>query len=134
MASSRETSTPASGVARAHRILALLFLAGGVIQFVLAGYAAFGGSNWEAHQGFGSLLTLITLIALILAFAGRREALQASAVLFVLMLVQHGLGAAGTDVPILGALHPLNGLLLLVVAMLAAAGRPVRFGPPHRTA
>jgi hypothetical protein len=134
MASSRETSTPASGVARAHRILALIFLAGGVIQFVLAGYAAFGGSNWEAHQGFGSLLTLITLIALILAFAGRREALQASAVLFVLMLVQHGLGAAGTDVPILGALHPLNGLLLLVVAMLAAAGRPVRFGPPHRTA
>jgi hypothetical protein len=134
MASSRETSTPASGVARAHRILALIFLAGGVIQFVLAGYAAFGGSNWEAHQGFGSLLTLITLIALILAFAGRREALQASVVLFVLMLVQHGLGAAGTDVPILGALHPLNGLLLLVVAMLAAAGRPVRFGPPHRTA
>jgi hypothetical protein len=134
MASSPETSTPASGVARAHRILALIFLAGGVIQFVLAGYSAFGGSNWEAHQGFGSLLTAIALVALILAFIGRREALQASAILFVLMLVQHGLGAAGTDAPILGALHPLNGLILLVVAMLAAAGRPVRFGPPHRTA
>ena len=134
MASSPDTSAPASGVARAHRILALLFLAGGVIQFVLAGYSAFGGSNWKAHEGFGSLLTAVALIVLILAFVGRRVALQASAVLFVLMLVQQGLGAAGTDVPVLGALHPLNGLILLAVAMLAAAGRPVRFGPPHRTA
>jgi hypothetical protein len=134
MASSPDTSAPATGVARAQRILALLFLAGGVIQFVLAGYSAFGGSDWEVHQAFGSALSLVALIVLILAFAGRREALQASAVLFALTLLQSVLARAGTDVPILGALHPLNGLILLAVAMLAAAGRPVRFGPPHRTA
>jgi heme A synthase len=119
-------------MARIHRPLALFFMAGAVAQFVLAGYSAFGGTDWEPHQAFGSLLTLIALVLLVVAFAARREALQASAVLFGLMLLQHVLGMVGTDVPALGALHPLNGLLILGVTMMAAAGRLVRFGPPHR--
>jgi peptidoglycan/LPS O-acetylase OafA/YrhL len=132
MATSQEHSAPAAGLARFHRGLALFFMAGAVVQFVLAGYSAFGGSDWEPHQAWGSVLTLISLVLLVLAFFGRREALQASAVLFGLMLLQHVLGAVGTDAPALGALHPLNGLLILGVAMMAAAGRPVRLGPPHR--
>jgi hypothetical protein len=60
---------------------------------------------------------------------GRREALQASAVLFGLMIVQNVLGATGTDAPVLGALHPLVGLIILGAGMSAAAGTP--FGPPH---
>jgi hypothetical protein len=74
----------------------------------------------------GSLLGLLALVVLILAAIGRREALPASALLFGLMVLQTVLGASGEDVSILGALHPVNGLLILVTAMLAAAGRPLR--------
>jgi hypothetical protein len=45
------------------------------------------------------------------------------------MILQNVLGAVGEDAPVLGALHPLNGLIILGAAMTAAAGRP--FGPPH---
>jgi peptidoglycan/LPS O-acetylase OafA/YrhL len=132
MATSHPRTAPAGGVPRIHRGLALLIFAGSIAQFVLAGYSAFGGSDWEAHRIWGMALQGLALILLILAFAGRREALQASAVLFALMLLQGVLGAVGSDVPVLGALHPLNGLAIIGVAMVAAAGRPVRFGPPHR--
>jgi hypothetical protein len=132
--SSAPDAVPAGGVGRAHRALALLFFVGGLVQFVLAGYSAFGGSDWDAHSAWGSILTLIALIVLILAAVGRREALQASAILFGLMILQNVLGAVGDDAPVLGALHPLNGLIVLGAAMTAAAGRPMRFGPPHGTA
>jgi hypothetical protein len=122
-------AAPASGVARAHRILALIFVIGGVIQFVLAGYSAFGGANWDAHSIWGTVLTVIALVVLVLAAVGRRAALQASAILFGLMIVQNILGAVGDSAPALGALHPLNGLIILAAGMSAAAGKP--FGPPH---
>jgi Family of unknown function (DUF6220) len=127
MATSSDTT--AGGVAGAHRVLSLLFVAGGVAQFILAGYSAFGGSNWDAHSIWGSVLTVLALIVLILAAVGRRPALQASAILFGLMILQNVLGAVGDDAPVLGALHPLNGLIILGAGMSAAAGRP--FGPPH---
>jgi hypothetical protein len=133
MATTEDRTAPAGGVAGAHRILALFFVAGGVVQFILAGYSAFGGSDWDPHAIWGSILTLVALVVLILAAVGRRAALQASAILFGLMILQNVLGAVGDDAPILGALHPLNGLVILGAGMSAAAGRP--FGPPHgRTA
>ena len=131
MATSRQRGAPAGGLARAHRIVALGFLAGALVQFFLAGYAAFGGTDWEPHEMWGWVLVAIALVVLVLAAAGRREALAASALLFGLMLVQYALGAVGEDVPILGALHPLNALAILGAAMLSAAGRRPRFGPPH---
>jgi uncharacterized protein DUF6220 len=127
--SSRETT---GGVAGAHRALALFFVAGGVVQFVLAGYSAFGGSDWDPHSIWGTILTVIALVILILAAVGRRAALQSSAILLGLMILQNVLGVVGEDAPVLGALHPLNGLIILGAGMSAAAGRP--FGPPHRTA
>jgi hypothetical protein len=131
MATSPDRAAPSGGVARAHRILALLFFAGGILQFLFAGYAVFGGSGWDPHKVLGSVLTALALIVLILALVGRRPALQSSAILFGLMIVQNLLGGFGTDAPVLGALHPLVGLAVLGAAMTAAAGRP--FGPPHGT-
>jgi hypothetical protein len=123
------SARPTGGAAQAHRILALVVFGGGVLQFLLAGYAAFGGSSYDAHRGVGELLTVIALIVLILAFVGRREAVPASALLFGLLVLQNILGAAGDSAPALGALHPVNGLLILGAAMAAAAGRPI--GRPH---
>jgi hypothetical protein len=115
-------------------VLSLLFLAGGAVQFFLAGLAAFGGTNWDAHQVWGTVLTALALVLVILAAVGRREAVQASAILLGLMILQNVLGGVGEDVPVLGALHPVNGLAILGVAMLCAAGARVRLGPPHRRA
>jgi uncharacterized protein DUF6220 len=134
MATTSARPAPAGGVARAHRILALLFLAGAVVQFFLAGLGVFGGTSFDAHRIWGDALTVISLVLVIMAFVSRREALQASAVLLGLMIVQNLLAAVGTDVPVLGALHPVVGLAVLGVAGLASAGSRVRFGPPHRAA
>jgi heme A synthase len=131
MASSSTASAdlrPASGVARAHRGLALLFLAAVVVQFFLAGLGAFGAESYSAHKGLGNALGLVGLVLLILAAVGRREALQASAVLFVLLIVQAILGGAGDDVGVLGGLHPVTALAILGVGSLTAAGSPLRFG------
>lgn len=122
-------SAPATGVARAHRVLALVVMAGGVLQFLLAGYAVFAASSFDTHAAVGTVLTVVALIVLILAFAGRREAVPASALLFGLFVLQNVLGAVGDSAPALGALHAVNGLAILGAAMLAAAGRPI--GRPH---
>jgi hypothetical protein len=116
-----------------HRSLALFILAGAVVQFFLGGLYAFSGDGVDVHRGIGSLLTLLALIAIVLAWRGRSDALQASAVLFGLLVLQHVLAITGAEVAaVLGALHPINGLLVLGAAMLAAAGRPVR--PGHHRA
>jgi len=114
-----------STVARIHRGLAFFFLLVAIVAFFLAGLGAFGAESFEPHQGSGSLLVLLSLILLILAAVGRREALTQSAVLFGLMIVQMVLGVAGEDVGVLGGLHPVNGLLILFVAHQAARGLPL---------
>jgi len=116
------SARPAGGIAQAHRVLAFVVFGGGILQFLLAGYAVFDGSSFDAHAGVGTVITVIALIVLILAFVGRREAVPASALLFGLMVLQNILGAVGDSAPVLGALHPVNGLLILGAAMAAAAG------------
>src|SRR3954451_22245284 len=130
-AHSRGTTGDHPGAANAHRGLALLFLAvAAIVQFALAGLIAFGHGSGNAHASIGDALTAVALILVVLAAIGRRSALQASAVLFGLMIVQNVLGRTGTDASVLAALHPLNGLLILGTAMLAAAGRPIGAGHP----
>src|SRR5881227_1108267 len=110
---SAHASAPVTGVGRAHRVLALVVMAGGVLQFLLAGYAVFADSSFDAHAAVGTALTVVALIVLVLAFVGRREAVPASALLFGLFVLQNVLGAVGDSAPALGALHPVNGLAIL---------------------
>jgi Family of unknown function (DUF6220) len=122
-----------STVARVHRGLAFFFLAVGIVAFFLAGLGAFGSESFDAHRGSGSLLLLVSLVLLILAAVGRREALQQSGVLFALMVVQMLLAIAGEDVGILAGLHPVNGLIILFVAHQAARGLPLSPAAPARS-
>jgi hypothetical membrane protein len=116
-----------SSVAKAHQGLAFLFLAVGVVAFFLAGLGAFG-EGFEPHQDSGSLLVALSLILLILAAVGRRDALPQSAALFGLMILQMLLAVVGQDAPVLGALHPVNGLFILFVAHQTARALPLPFG------
>ena len=117
-----------NSVASAHRGLAFLFLLIGIVAFFLAGTGAFGAS-FDAHRVSGTVLTALSLVLVILAAVGRREALVQSAVLLGLMLVQNVLAVVGDEVEIIGGLHPINGLLILFVAHQTARGLPLPFGP-----
>ena len=116
-----------SSSAKAHQGLAFLTLAVGILAFFLAGLGAFG-EGFDAHRGSGSLLIVLSLIVLVLAFVGRREAVVQSAVLLGLAILQMLLAILGNEVSsFFGALHPVNGLLILFVAHQTARALPLPF-------
>lgn len=129
MPTGRANRLDAMNHAKVHRTLALTILGGAVLQYFIAGLFNFGTDSLDAHRIVGSLLTLLGLIALVLAYMGRQDALQPTAVLFGLLLLQHVLAVVGNDVSVIGALHPVNGLLILLAAMLASAGRRFEMPP-----
>ncbi|HWT95896.1 MAG TPA: DUF6220 domain-containing protein [Solirubrobacteraceae bacterium] len=113
-----------STVAKVHQGLGFLFLLGATIMFFLAGTGAFG-EGFDPHVDLGRGLQVVAVLLVILAAVGRREALIPSVVLLVLMLIQSGLAQIGEDTSFVGGLHPLNGLLILVVAHNTARGIPL---------
>jgi hypothetical protein len=115
-----------------HGGLAHLFAVLVAVQFFLAGYGAFktvneekfNDSNFDAHAAVGDLLIALALILLLLALIGRwsPRARNWSGLLFGLMVIQAILAGLGTNSsPWLGALHALNGLVIV-----AAVGVLVR--------
>ena len=113
-----------STVAKVHQGLGFVFLLGATIMFFLAGTGAFG-EGFDAHVDTGRGLQVVALLLVVLAAVGRREALVPSIVLLVLIVIQSGLAQVGEDVSFIGGLHPLNGLLILVVAHNTARGIPL---------
>ena len=125
-----------STTAKAHQGLAFLTLALGVVAFFLAGLGTFGDTrDFDPHLGVGRAMILLALVLVVLAAVGRREALAQSAVLLGLMVLQSLLAVLGSETAsIFGALHPVNGLIVLFVAHQAARGLPLamRGGPRSR--
>jgi hypothetical protein len=115
-----------------HRGLGFLFLTLGLVMFFLAGLGSFGEPDgFDVHSAIGSGMTVIALVLVILAAVGRREALPASGALLLLMLVQTVLAVVGREgASIIGALHPVNALLILFVAHQTARGLPLPLGGP----
>ena len=104
---------------------AVLTLVGVAGQFLLAGLSIFGAADaWGVHGLSGGLIALPVLGMLGLAFATptlhrfRRDA----GVLTGVYLVQVTLA----EVPLVGALHPLNALIMGDVAMGIAKARFAR--------
>jgi hypothetical protein len=109
-----------------------LLLALVVLQIAFAGFGAFdiveklgaeGTSvdeesledSWGLHSGFGYLVLLASLITVLLALVARvgRQRVLHSLGIFGLVIVQVLLAWFGSEVPIIGALHPLNAFLIL---------------------
>jgi hypothetical protein len=123
-----------NGAAWIYRILITLFTAGVVVQFFLAGLGIFDAipegdeqttaTFWEdkidPHAALGHLLfipgAILLLIVILIAWPGPR-AIGATFGLAVLMLIQIILGGVGEDTPALGALHPVNAVLILSLAL-----------------
>jgi hypothetical protein len=106
-----------------HVILSLLLAAGLVVQVFLAGLGVFESpARFTIHRDFGytlSFLPLLLIIAGLVGGMGRRVALLALAagLLFVLQSVFVAFRASA---PVVAALHPVNGFLILLIALVIA--------------
>jgi len=124
-------ATPVTGLRRGaflgYRWALLVFLLAGVAQIFLAGLGAFrlqdqvgaGDSAFAPHRALGFSLGAFALVILVLAVTSRpgARAIAGSAVLVLLTgLMQSLLAGFAEDHVIFGALHALDGLLILSIA------------------
>ena len=119
-----------AGVFRGYQWALLAFLLAGVVQIFLAGLGVFslqnhglattaGDSAFAPHRTLGFAMGGIALLILVLAVIARAGAgaIAGSAALVLLILVMQGLLAGLADShAIYGALHALDGLLILSIA------------------
>lgn len=103
----------------AHPFTAGLFVACAVVQVFLAGLGVFDDPKaFLTHRDFGYVFGWLTLVVLVLALVGRmpRHIVGLSVLILVLFAFQSVFVALRTTLPVLAALHPLNGFAILAVA------------------
>jgi Family of unknown function (DUF6220) len=122
------TATPVirlrRGAFRGYRWALLAFLLAGAAQIFLAGLGVFslhdqGGAAFAPHRALGFAMAGVAALILVLAVIARpgARAITGSAALVVLTaLLQSLLAGLGEDHAVYGALHALDGLLILGVA------------------
>jgi hypothetical protein len=96
--------------------LTVLFLLGVVVQFFLVGLNVFGGTSIESHRVLGFILSAAALLLIILALVGRlpRKTVLLTVLLLGLTILQSVL--VNVDIDEVGALHPVNALVIAFVA------------------
>jgi multisubunit Na+/H+ antiporter MnhE subunit len=96
--------------------LTVLFLVGVVVQFFLAGLYVFGSTSIESHRVLGFILAAAALLLIVLALVGRlpRRTVLLTVLLLGLSVLQSIL--ANVDIDEVGALHPVNALVIAFVA------------------
>ena len=122
------TARPASFTALA--VVAWLFAGCIVIQVFLAGLGVFDSpQRFLTHRDFGYLFGWLSLVALLIAAIGRlpRRLIGLAGLTLVQMALQSILILFREDAPALAALHPVNGVLLLVTTLVL--GRLAWRGP-----
>lgn len=106
-----------------HMVIAWLLVVGVVVQVWLAGRGVFDtAAGFAPHVQLGYTIGLVPLVLLVLGFVGgmgRRVAILAIA-LFALGLVQSILVVQRASNPSIAALHPVNGFLILLLAIVLA--------------
>jgi hypothetical protein len=125
-------------VANAFKYLTSVLFVAVVVQFALAGYGVFYAEHkadngepvtkaafnhgFNAHAVLGTILLVVLLALVILAFAGKLgpTAVKFSVGLLVAGILQTFLADLGRSVPVLGFLHVLNGLAIYAAAGLLA--------------
>jgi hypothetical protein len=134
-------------IRRAHLIVAWAFVAGVVVQVFLAGLGVFDdASAFAFHANWGYALESLPIILLVLAAVGRlgRRQMIYAAALFGMFMLQSIFVAVRGDLPMIAALHPVNGFAILLVGIavareawaarsVATAGLPVQEPSPAMT-
>jgi len=109
----------------AYSLVAWLFAAAAIVQIYLAGTAItnLGGTGtFEQHRNVGYAIGVLGLILLVLSFAAKMplRVIGATALLFVLMILQSVLVFVRVDQPNIAALHPVNGFLIVLLGVWIA--------------
>ena len=101
------------------RGLGIVVLAGVAGQFLLAGMTVFGaGTGWELHVATGGALGLPVLTLFLLSLSPALHPYRRDGgLLFAIYLLQVALAAVGDALPMLGALHPVNGMLMGLITV-----------------
>ena len=110
-------------IRRAHLIVASLFVAGVVVQVFLAGLGVFDdAASFATHRDWGYTLEILPVVMLVLAVVGRlgRRQVAFAIALFAMFILQSILVAVRVDLPMVAALHPVNGFAILLVGIEAA--------------
>jgi len=106
-----------------HAVIALLFIAALLIQVWLAGRGVFESPIvFATHRDVGYTLSLFPIVLLVLGLLGgmgRRVAILA-AVIFGLFILQSVFVVMRDSSPGIAALHPVNGFLIVLLAVVLA--------------
>ena len=106
-----------------HLVVAWLLVAGLATQIFLAGLGVFKDpASFATHRDFGYMLELLPIVLLVLgviAGLGRRAALLAAGI-FGLFLLQSLFVGLREDAPDIAALHPVNGFVITLLAVVLA--------------
>jgi hypothetical protein len=95
--------------------LTAIYLLAVIVQFFLAGLGAFGG-DWDVHSGVGFVVALGSLLLLVVAAVARLPRRMFFVTLLLVALNALQIGLARIDVEELAALHPVNALVIFIVA------------------
>lgn len=104
-------------------VVAAAFVGCCLIQVFLAGLGVFDDpGSFITHRDFGYLIGWFTLAMLILGLVGRepRRIVGLAALVLGQFALQSVLVGLRADLPVIAALHPVNGVLILVVGLLIA--------------
>ena len=126
-----------------HLVVAVLLVAGLVVQVFLAGLGVFrSAESFATHRDWGYMLELLPVVLLVVGLIGRmgrRIALLAAGI-FGLFLLQSVFVVMRTSNPEVAALHPVNGFLILLLSIVlardswqarrAASAAPAATAPP----
>jgi hypothetical protein len=106
-----------------HAVIAWIFVAALVVQVWLAGRGVFESPTvFATHRDVGYTLSIFPIVLLVLGLLGgmgRRVAILA-AVIFGLFILQSVLVVMRESSPAVAALHPVNGFLIVLLAVVLA--------------
>ena len=111
------------GARRVHRIAAWLLVGGVFVQLFLAGLGVFESARrFEIHTMFGFTLEILPFVMLVAGLVGRldRRLNGLAALAFVLFFFQSVFVGLRADLPMIAALHPVNGVVILLIAIFIA--------------
>jgi hypothetical protein len=121
----------------AYLVLAWLFVACLVAQLFLAGLGVFrSGADFAVHGEFGRTFGWLAILSPLVALVARlpRWFPLLGLVVFILFVVQSVLVFIRADLPEVAALHPVNGVIIIGLALRLALDARAYVPPPLGTA
>ena len=110
-----------TGIRTAGRWTNRLLAAIALTQFYSAGLAVFGAAGFELHAAGGWLAQLLSLLTIVLLLAARVPFRVSGLAILLLLLaiLQPVLAfAVRATLPVLSALHPVNGIAILTICLI----------------